>query len=103
MHARFVAMMWAVPPAGVPEPRPKAPAVVPRAEPPTQPRTAIRAQERSCCCSAPPRFRVVVPAGADRARPTDLLLCGHHYRASKDALERLHVAVFDQDGALIAG
>jgi hypothetical protein len=47
---------------------------------------AARRAERSCCCSAKPGVVAVMPPSADRRHQTDLLLCGHHYRASKRAL-----------------
>ncbi|MEU9339037.1 universal stress protein [Streptomyces sp. NPDC048290] len=36
--------------------------------------------ERSCCCSAPPVARAVLPVAGDR--DVDLFLCGHHFRSS---------------------
>ena len=42
--------------------------------------------ERACCCPSQPTVRVLMPPTADRPGETDLLLCGHHYRASRDAL-----------------
>ncbi len=42
--------------------------------------------ERACCCPARPVVRVLMPATATRPEPVDLLLCGHHYRASQAAL-----------------
>ncbi len=40
----------------------------------------------ACCCPAKAVVRVTVPPTPARPRPTDLLLCGHHYRVSRDAL-----------------
>ncbi|MFI5064227.1 MAG: hypothetical protein ACHP9Z_09650, partial [Streptosporangiales bacterium] len=34
-----------------------------------------------------------------RPHPTDLLLCGHHYRASRHALEAAGAGIFSLDGA----
>lgn len=48
---------------------------------------------RACCCTAKPAVRVVMPPTAARPRPTDLLLCGHHYRASCHALEAAQAIV----------
>jgi hypothetical protein len=42
--------------------------------------------EYADCCSATAAVRVIVPPGQARHRPTPLLLCGHHYRVSRDAL-----------------
>ena len=41
---------------------------------------------RSCCCPARPVVKVIMPPAARQARPVDLWLCGHHYRASLAAL-----------------
>jgi hypothetical protein len=59
--------------------------------------------ERACCCPARPVVRVVMPATAWRPDPVDLLLCGHHYRASQAALEAAGAAVYDHEGVLIMG
>ncbi len=58
--------------------------------------------EIACCCPARPAVRVVMPATLDRPRPAELLLCGHHYRSSRDALLRARAAVYDRGGALIS-
>jgi hypothetical protein len=42
--------------------------------------------DQACCCSAKPMVRVIMPPTQARAYETDLLLCGHHYRASRQAL-----------------
>ena len=41
---------------------------------------------RACCCTAQPVVRVIMPPTAARTHPVDLWLCGHHYRASLQAL-----------------
>jgi hypothetical protein len=41
---------------------------------------------RACCCPAGPVVRVVMLSTAGRPHSTDLLLCGHHYRVSSQAL-----------------
>jgi hypothetical protein len=48
---------------------------------------ALWAAERACCCPAKPAVIAVLPPAPGRDHETDLLLCGHHYRASRDALE----------------
>lgn len=53
---------------------------------------------RACCCPARPVVTVVMPPTASRPRPVDLLLCGHHFRVSKDSLEAIGVAVYDRAG-----
>jgi len=42
--------------------------------------------DRACCCSAKALVRVLMPPTAARPHETELLLCGHHYRASSQAL-----------------
>ncbi|MEV5845349.1 universal stress protein [Streptomyces sp. NPDC051985] len=58
--------------------------VAPRAPAPSrrawEPDDARAWPERSCCCSAQPMVRAVLPVGGGQA--ADLFLCGHHYRAS---------------------
>jgi len=57
--------------------------------------------DRACCCPARPVVTVVIPASRERPHPVDLLLCGHHYRASLAALRAAGAAVYDSTGALI--
>lgn len=40
----------------------------------------------ACCCPARPAVRVVMPATAARPHQAELLLSGHHYRVSCQAL-----------------
>jgi hypothetical protein len=61
------------------------------------------ATEPACCCPARPTVRVVMPATASRPEPVDLLLCNHHYRASRAALQAAGAAAYDDGGALIMG
>jgi hypothetical protein len=42
--------------------------------------------DRACCCSAKPVVQVIMPATPARPQETGLLLCGHHYRASRQSL-----------------
>jgi hypothetical protein len=51
--------------------------------------------ERACCCPSQPAVLVIMPPTADRPHETDLLLCGHHYRASCDALAAAGAVVLD--------
>ncbi len=48
---------------------------------------------RACCCPALPAVRVVMPATPARPHPTDLLLCGHHYRMSRRTLAAMNATV----------
>ena len=41
--------------------------------------------DRACCCVARAVVRVVMPPTPGRPHETELLLCGHHYRVSRDA------------------
>ena len=40
----------------------------------------------ACCCPARAMVQVVMPPTPARPHETDMLLCGHHYRASRAAL-----------------
>ena len=65
------------------------------------PGRAIPLASRACCCPATPAFTAVMPPTATRRHPVDLLLCGHHYRASRAALRAAGATVYDRSGALI--
>lgn len=54
-----------------PDPRPRAPGTF----------------RRACCCPAWPVAQVIMPAVTSRPHPTELLLCAHHYRVSRRALD----------------
>ena len=41
---------------------------------------------RACCCAAKAAVRVTMPPGLSRPHATELLLCGHHYRVSRQVL-----------------
>jgi len=58
-------------------------------------REMLAAAGRACCCPARPVVVAVIPPAAGRPHPTDLLLCGHHYRACRDGLEAAGAAVRD--------
>jgi hypothetical protein len=57
--------------------------------------------DRACCCPARPVVTAVIPVGRGHPHPVDLLLCGHHYRASLGALLVVGADVYDNAGALI--
>jgi hypothetical protein len=59
--------------------------------------------DRACCCPARPVVTVIMPPAPGRPRPVELLLCGHHFRASQAALIAAGAAVYDDTGALVAG
>jgi len=52
----------------------------------------------ACCCPANPVVRVVMPPTAARPHRTELLLCGHHYRVSRQALAAARAAVSELVG-----
>lgn len=60
--------------------------------------TAPRHADRACCCLAQPVVMVMLPAGGGRQTDTDLLLCGHHYRARKAALVETGATFLDMRG-----
>ncbi len=59
---------------------------------------ALWTAERACCCPARPAVVAVLPPGPGRDHATDLLLCGHHYRASRAALGAAGATVMAGDG-----
>jgi hypothetical protein len=66
----------------------------------------LRAAQRaghSCCCPARPVVIAVMPPAPSRPHQTDLLLCGHHYRACRQALAAAGATVVDIDGSPVAG
>jgi hypothetical protein len=65
------------------------------------PGKAIPVASRACCCPASPVVTVIMPPTAGIRHPVDLLLCGHHYRASEAALAAAGASVYDAAGALL--
>jgi hypothetical protein len=61
----------------------------------------IAPASRACCCPAMPAVTVIMPRAAHRRRSVDLLLCGHHYRASQAALCAAGATAYDSVGTLI--
>jgi hypothetical protein len=59
--------------------------------------------DRACCCPARPVVRVLIPPAPARPHSVDLLLCGHHYRASRAALAAAAVIMDDRrsDGTIV--
>jgi hypothetical protein len=55
-------------------------------------------EDRACCCPAYPVARVVMPPTAERRHSVDLLLCGHHYRVSRQALAAAGARIEDVPG-----
>ena len=63
---------------------------------------AARQSGRACCCPARPVVIAVMPPTPERSHPTDLLLCGHHYRASRKSLAAAGATVLDLNGVPVA-
>ena len=55
-------------------------------------------EDRACCCPAHPVVRVIMPSAPGRRPPVDLLLCGHHYRVSRQALAAARARVENLPG-----
>lgn len=60
-----------------------------------------RLADRSCCCPARPVVRVIIPSISARPHPVDLLLCGHHYLASRAALAAVGAVAIDETGTVL--
>jgi hypothetical protein len=57
------------------------------------PAAPVALADRACCCPSRPVVLVIMPPNAARPQETELLLCGHHYRASRRALEGARATV----------
>jgi hypothetical protein len=55
--------------------------------------TSADLADRACCCSARAMVQAVMPPTPTRPHRTELLLCGHHFRISRQALSALGAAV----------
>jgi len=62
------------------------------------PDSSIWREDRACCCPAHPVVRVIMPPTAERRHSVDLLLCGHHYRVSRQALPAAGARIEDLPG-----
>src|SRR6516164_10857185 len=62
---------------------------------------ALAKASSACCCPAKPVVVAVMPPAPGRDHPTDLLLCGHHYRASRQALATAGAVVYDATGRAV--
>jgi hypothetical protein len=47
------------------------------------------------CCIAAAAYLIVLPATPGRPHATELMLCGHHFRTSRDALRKANATAFD--------
>ena len=57
--------------------------------------------DQACCCPARPVVTVIMPPATGRPDPVDLLLCGHHWRAGREALRAAGATAYDEAGILI--
>lgn len=64
---------------------------------PGQPTLSASREDRACCCAAAPLVRAIMPPTPER-RSVDLLLCGHHYRVSRRALDAAGASIYDMPG-----
>jgi hypothetical protein len=62
------------------------------------PRPAPAGADRACCCPAKAVVEVIMPATEARPYETGLLLCGHHYRASRRARTEARAVVIELPG-----
>ncbi len=60
--------------------------------------TPLKLADRACCCPARPAVTVIMPPAPGRPHQVELLLCGHHYRASRAALRAVGATVYDEAG-----
>jgi hypothetical protein len=63
--------------------------------------TSLASAERACCCIAKPAVVAFMPTAPGQQTQTDLLLCMHHYRASRQKLSAAGARVVDASGALL--
>lgn len=64
----------------------------------TMPSRSALVPDRACCCPARPVVSVLIPPSATRRHSVDLLLCGHHYRVSRQALNAARALVTELPG-----
>lgn len=61
---------------------------------------SARLGDRSCCCPAPPVYQVVLPtSGCDHI--VEILLCGHHFRESRESLRARGAWIYDCEGNIV--
>ena len=62
---------------------------------------ALRSASRSCCCAARPVVVALMPPAPGRPHRTDLLLCMHHFRGTRQALAAANASVLGMNGKLV--
>jgi hypothetical protein len=60
---------------------------------PPPPNESALLMNRSCCCPARPAVLVIMPPAITRPHETDLFLCDHHFRLSREALSAARASV----------
>jgi hypothetical protein len=63
---------------------------------------ALKTAGRSCCCPSQPAVIAILPPTPSRNNKTDLLLCMHHYRLSRQALQTAGAIMINRNRELIA-
>ena len=63
---------------------------------------ALRTAGRACCCTARPAVIALIPPATGRGHRTELLLCMHHFRVSRQALRAGGASVVDLDRNIVA-
>ena len=66
--------------------------------PPLDETLPVVREDRACCCPAQPVVRVIMPPTPERPDSVDLLLCGHHYRVSRQALAAVRARIENLPG-----
>ena len=62
------------------------------------PDSSVWLEDRACCCPGQPVVRVIMPPTPERRNSVDLLLCGHHYRVSRQALAAARARIENMPG-----
>jgi len=89
------------PTPGAAPPREPRLAALPTPAVPAEACYAMWTAERACCCPARPAVIALLPPGPGRDHSTDLLLCGHHYRRARHALDAAGAAILDETGRAV--
>lgn len=61
----------------------------------------VSAGATACCCPALAQYAVYLSTSFDAPQPAEILLCGHHLRASAERLAQPDVAVYDLTGRYV--
>lgn len=61
-------------------------------------RASLPPGEAACCCPAHACYQVVLPPSASHPNVVELLFCEHHFRLSRQALQRANAVIYDRYG-----